>query len=727
MISLIFNSTLSPLQNIPNFQLLPKLGFFVRPIALNFNRGIDDYSEKSIVVANAYAVNGGFDMGGGRESSEEREFRERQVNCEVEVVSWRERRIKAEISVNSDVDSVWNALTDYERLADFVPNLVYSGRIPCPYPGRIWLEQRGLQRALYWHIEARVVLDLQEFMNSPNDRELHFSMVDGDFKKFEGKWAVKSKRRSSSTTLSYEVNVIPRFNFPAIFLERIIRSDLPVNLRALACRAECNFEVFQNRPTPDSSTTGNSADPSSKILLDSSVDNDTPMKRLNKGSSTSSQEPLPQAPSELNSNWGIFGNVCRVDRPCQVDEIHLRRFDGLLENGGVHRCVAASITVKAPVRDVWDVLTAYERLPEIVPNLAISKVLSRDNNKVRIVQEGCKGLLYMVLHARVIMELCEQLEEEISFEQVEGDFDSFCGKWQLERLGNHHTLLKYCVESKMRSDTFLSEALMEEVIYEDLPSNLCAIRDYIEKRTDTDSADVYDEAHMDQQRGETGRGIPSTSSSCGSDTGQGAVGIGSNTSASSPTRQKRKVPGLQQDIEVLKSEILTFISDHGQEGFMPMRKQLRVHGRVDIEKAINRMGGFRRIATLMNLSLAYKHRKPKGYWDNLEILQDEITSFQKNWGMDTSYMPSRKAFERAGRYDIARALEKWGGLHEVSRLLSLKLRHPNRQTSLVSDKKTDFGSSAVLEADGKAASKTYVSQGSLKWLTELEDLDIIDI
>ncbi|CAL9028561.1 unnamed protein product [Prunus brigantina] len=40
---------------------------------------------------------------------------------------------------------------------------------------------------------------------------------------------------------------------------------------------------------------------------------------------------------------------------------------------------------------------------------------------------GCKGLLYMVLHARVVLDLCEQLEQEISFEQVEGDFDSFRG------------------------------------------------------------------------------------------------------------------------------------------------------------------------------------------------------------------------------------------------------------------------------------------------------------
>ena len=69
----------------------------------------------------------------------------------------------------------------------------------------------------------------------------------------------------------------------------------------------------------------------------------------------------------------------------------------------------------------------------------------------------------MVLHARVVLDLHEQLEQEISFEQVEGDFDSFQGKWLLEQLGSHHTLLKYSVESKMHRDSLLSEAIMEEV------------------------------------------------------------------------------------------------------------------------------------------------------------------------------------------------------------------------------------------------------------------------
>jgi hypothetical protein len=39
---------------------------------------------------------------------------------------------------------------------------------------------------------------------------------------------------------------------------------------------------------------------------------------------------LAPPPPELNGKWGVYGSVCRLDRPCVVDEIHLRRFDGLL-------------------------------------------------------------------------------------------------------------------------------------------------------------------------------------------------------------------------------------------------------------------------------------------------------------------------------------------------------------------------------------------------------------
>lgn len=144
---------------------------------------------------------------------------------------------------------------------------------------------------------------------------------------------------------------------------------------------------------------------------------------------------------------------------------------------------------------------------------------------------------------------------------------------------------------------------------------MCAIRDFVEKRQLAHSSVAGDEKVMEQE---------TASSDFDSDEDSTPVEELSRSNEKSSSRQRPRVPGLQQDIEILKAELLKFIEEHGQEGFMPMRKQLRLHGRIDIEKAITRMGGFRRIASMMNLSLAYKQRKPKGYWDNLENLQEEV-------------------------------------------------------------------------------------------------------
>lgn len=152
-----------------------------------------------------------------------------------------------------------------------------------------------------------------------------------------------------------------------------------------------------------------------------------------------------------------------------------------------------------------------------------------------------------------------------------------------------------------------------QVIYEDLPSNLCAIRDYIEK------------AEAESGNSTSSSIVASNADTIAIDYAEGRQSEQASTScSSSPVKQRPKVPGLQKDIEVLKSELEKFIAKYGQDGFMPKRKDLRLHGRVDIEKAITRMGGFRKIASIMNLSLSYKNRKPRGYWDNLENLQEEV-------------------------------------------------------------------------------------------------------
>lgn len=120
--------------------------------------------------------------------------------------------------------------------------------------------------------------------------------------------------RPGTAKLSYEVNVIPRLHFPAILLERIIRSDLPTNLEALAFWAEKKCKEI---------TDVNSDCIDLKAHV-SSLKDLSGVKKLNSDTGV-------KADGALNGKkWGIYGNTCRIDRPCVVDEIHLRNFDGLL-------------------------------------------------------------------------------------------------------------------------------------------------------------------------------------------------------------------------------------------------------------------------------------------------------------------------------------------------------------------------------------------------------------
>lgn len=73
-------------------------------------------------------------------------------------------------------------------------------------------------------------------------------------------------------------------------------------------------------------------------------------------------------------------------------------------------------------------------------------------------------------------------------------------------------------------------------------------------------------------------------------------------------------------------------------------------------------------------------------------------------------------------------MEKWGGLHEVSRLLLLKVRYPSRQVNPGRDKKIDdnitASSNDIDEGEEKISyDKTYVSQDTQKWLQKLKYLD----
>ncbi len=154
------------------------------------------------------------------------------VEVTTEAVAERQRRISAKIQIPYSVESVWQVLTDYESLADFIPNLTQSRRLEHP-SGGIRLEQVGTQRLLRFNFSARVILDLEERF----PHEIKFNMVKGDLKAFSGSWRLETEH-TDGTDLCYSVHVWPKLTTPVAMIERCICSDLRLNLLAVRQRVE---------------------------------------------------------------------------------------------------------------------------------------------------------------------------------------------------------------------------------------------------------------------------------------------------------------------------------------------------------------------------------------------------------------------------------------------------------------------------------------------------------
>lgn len=152
-----------------------------------------------------------------------------------------EKQIAAEVSILAPIEEVWAILTNYESLPTFVPNLERCERLSSPEPQTVFLKQVGCTQGVLWRIEAQGTLCVQEVKVSSWRREVWFRMIEGDFEEFYGRWIVESDLSSSaqlSTFLRYEATVVPRFELPTKIVSYIVKAGLPVNIRAIAMKAE---------------------------------------------------------------------------------------------------------------------------------------------------------------------------------------------------------------------------------------------------------------------------------------------------------------------------------------------------------------------------------------------------------------------------------------------------------------------------------------------------------
>lgn len=607
------------------------------------------------------------------------------------------RSILAEVSVQASVDQVWRVLTDYDKLADFVPNLLACERMSCPNSGRIRLRQRGCSQSVFLRLEAQAVLELQEVHKPMNRRELRFVAVEGDFEEYSGKWTVEADPMASlSTLLRYEITIVPKLSIPSALVSCIVKAGLPANIMALAKRAEQLSE--ERRKFPRFSTgalqelgsdklpfvmqvssqnveqlpakgpvreTWQSVDPgathsgSERQYLGVTSVPVPPNYELRKASTHAPAEAATQAPTEpvegaqgarsapLGADWRqISGDAAHVD-------LQMRNLD---DADSLHRRVVATLYVDAPLDQVWKTLTAYERLPEFLPNLLLCERLQppehtgNSSRMKRIRQVGYKNMMYMCLHAEAIMDLMEIPDSnQIQFKQVQGDFHRLQGKWILQSVEQQEgkeaqTCLKYAVEVQLLRSTRITsvlEPLLERVVYSDLTANLNALKAHVEEAAVHRQVQELQAAGRDKKAAAVQRNF------------------------------ERPSPGmLNSDPAVLEAEL---VRTFGATTVLPTRAQLREANRTDLEKAMKNLGGSIKVAKLIGWQLSYKVKKPRGWWDRATNVQAEMDEFIEDHGLPERVLPSKNTFIKAGRYDLAKAVERWGGVFELASALKYEV------------------------------------------------------
>ena len=158
----------------------------------------------------------------------------RTIEQTMEKLSGGTRRLAAQLTTSASFDSLWNVLTDYDRLNLYIPNLLSSKKI-YQNNNNVHLKQVGAQDFLGMKFSAEVTIDLFE---NKEQGLLEFNLIKGDFRKFEGSWKIQTIKDTSKNSLVYDLTVQGCQWMPIGMIEKRLKKDLSENLIAVDKQAK---------------------------------------------------------------------------------------------------------------------------------------------------------------------------------------------------------------------------------------------------------------------------------------------------------------------------------------------------------------------------------------------------------------------------------------------------------------------------------------------------------
>ena len=143
--------------------------------------------------------------------------------------------------------------------------------------------------------------------------------------------------------------------------------------------------------------------------------------------------------------------------------------------GLTRRRVSGGIVVEAPPAAIWSVLTAYEQLPEVVPNILSNEVTRREDGSVTIDQTSLLSRRLNLITEMSLSVEADAAAKTLILRRISGHgFLEFVGSYTLQPRSNGRTYLEYKVE--LVPCPIFPLPLVETKIRKEVPRMLTAVR-----------------------------------------------------------------------------------------------------------------------------------------------------------------------------------------------------------------------------------------------------------
>lgn len=134
--------------------------------------------------------------------------------------------------VRATPQQAWVVLTDYDRLPEFIPDLL-TVKVLSRNGNTVRIEQRSSAGFLFvWHT-IRMELHIEE----THWKSIHVALVEGDMHRYDTHWTIEPLDQST-TRITFSGVMEPRFPVPPLVGSAIVEANLKRTVEAVVAEIE---------------------------------------------------------------------------------------------------------------------------------------------------------------------------------------------------------------------------------------------------------------------------------------------------------------------------------------------------------------------------------------------------------------------------------------------------------------------------------------------------------